>query len=280
MAADAFFPELPRRILGWSPRSSLILVVSHAIIVCFPQCIVIVCVSRRVSSLPVFLAEYTAPRLLCYCQDTGIFTLGHRARVIFRVPSLLVFPCSFASGTARARSFCTHERSRTTESTVFEHIHHKDRRQLQLFHRLALHDRTASYVCARSRHICSISFWSLCTDMYRRIETSTCRLCKAADVQRSGPGPGRRAHEAVLSMGITITRRPSTISPSTSSSCSGHLSRQNTYRGVPSQGRHRSKVCACRRQQEPRLTAGITGRQRVKEDPLVEGIMCITRPAA
>ena len=145
-----------------------------------------------------------------------------------------MFPCSFASGTARARSFCTHERSRTTESTVFEHIHHKDRRQLQLFHRLALHDRTASYVCARSRHICSISFWSLCTDMYRRSETSTCGLCKAADVQRSGPGPGRRTREAVqhltqfldhvLSMGITITRRPSTISPSTSSSCSGWAS--------------------------------------------------------
>ena len=44
---------------------------------------------------------------------------GHRARVISRVPTLLVFPCSFASGTARARSFCTNERSRTTESTVF-----------------------------------------------------------------------------------------------------------------------------------------------------------------
>ena len=26
-----------------------------------------------------------------------------------------------------------------------------------------------------------------------------------------------------------------------------HLSRQDTFRGVPSQGRHRSKVCACRR---------------------------------
>ena len=39
---DAFFPKLPRRILGWSPRSSLILVVSHAISLC---------VSRSVSSL-------------------------------------------------------------------------------------------------------------------------------------------------------------------------------------------------------------------------------------
>ena len=30
-----------------------------------------------------------------------------------------------ASGTARARSFYTHERTRTTECTVFEHSHHK-----------------------------------------------------------------------------------------------------------------------------------------------------------
>ena len=73
-------------------------------------------------------------------------TSGHRARVIFTVLPLLVFPCSFASGTARARSFCTHERSRTTESTVFEHIHHKDRRQLQLFQRLPLRRGRASFV--------------------------------------------------------------------------------------------------------------------------------------
>ena len=33
-----------------------------------------------------------------------------------------------------------------------------------------------------------------------------------------------------------------------------HLSRPDTSRGVPSQGRHRSKVCACRSLQEPRLT--------------------------
>ena len=54
-----------------------------------------------------------------------------------------------ASGTARARRFCTHERTRTTESTVFEHIHHKDRRQLQLFQRLAV---------SFSRHIRLTSF--------------------------------------------------------------------------------------------------------------------------
>ena len=38
---------------------------------------------------------------------------------------------------------------------------------------------------------------SLFVFMCRRSETSTCGLCKAADVQRSGPGPGRRAPEAV-----------------------------------------------------------------------------------
>ena len=58
---------------------------------------------------------------------------------------------------------------------------------------------------------------SLCVFMCRRSETSTCGLCKAADVQRSGPGPGRRAHEAaqrqtqfldhVLCLGSTITSR-------------------------------------------------------------------------
>ena len=38
---------------------------------------------------------------------------------------------------------------------------------------------------------------SLFVFMCRRSETNTYGLCKAADVQRSGPGPGRRAHEAV-----------------------------------------------------------------------------------
>ena len=46
-----------------------------------------------------------------------------------------------------------------------------------------------------------------------------------------------------------------------------HLSRQDTSRGVPSQGRYRSKVCASRRQQEPHLTAGAMVRQRVKLAP-------------
>ena len=52
----------------------------------------------------------------------------------------------FWSGTARARSLCTQQRSRITESSVFKQIHHKDRRQLQLSRRRWLHDCTASYV--------------------------------------------------------------------------------------------------------------------------------------
>ena len=78
-----------------------------------------------------------------------------------RVSSLLgISVFFFASSAARARSFCTHRCSRITESTVFNRTHHKDRRQLQVFQRPALHDRPAQagYVCSRSRHICSISF--------------------------------------------------------------------------------------------------------------------------
>ena len=43
-------------------------------------------------------------------------------------------------------------------------------------------------------HICSVSLFVFTC---RRSETSTFGLCTAADVRRSGPGPGRRAHEAV-----------------------------------------------------------------------------------
>ena len=84
---------------------------------------------------------------------------GHRARMNLFAESrhCFAFRCFFASGAARARFFCTHQRSRMTESTVFKHIHHKDRRQQQLFQWLALHDCTASYVRSRSKHIFSAS---------------------------------------------------------------------------------------------------------------------------
>ena len=46
---------------------------------------------------------------------------GHRARVILlqSIIIALYFGVFFASGAARARSFCTHQRSRITESTFF-----------------------------------------------------------------------------------------------------------------------------------------------------------------
>ena len=65
-----------------------------------------------------------------------------------------------------------------------------------------------------------------------------------------------------------------------------HLSRQDTSQRVPSQGQGSgARVCACRRLQEPRLTAGTMGRQRVKEGPPGRGDTVfvhnpITRPAA
>ena len=43
-----------------------------------------------------------------------------------------------------------------------------------------------------TRHICSVS---LCVFLCRWSETSTFGLCRAADVRRSGPGPGGRTHE-------------------------------------------------------------------------------------
>ena len=158
---DAFFPlarapAATRRILGWSPRSSVMLVVSHAIALCFPKSLVIACVFRW------------------FC----------------------------ASGAARARSFCTHQCSR------------KDRQQLQLFPAAGA-ARPHGKLCVHSfkTHLPDLFFVCMC----RRSETSTFGLCKAADVQRSGPRPGRRAHEAaqrqtqfldhVLCLRNTITSR-------------------------------------------------------------------------
>ena len=68
----------------------------------------------RASPLLVFPPEYR--HCLCVPQSIAIACVS-----VFN-----------ASGTARARSFSTHERSRTTESTVSEHIDHKDRQRLAL----------------------------------------------------------------------------------------------------------------------------------------------------
>ena len=162
-----------------------------------------------------------------------------------------------ASGTARSRSFCTHERSRTTESSVFEHIHHKDRRQLQLFQRLALRRDWASF-CDICQHTSSrppfaglsVAPWNKgdmgdgvptdqlshnhcdCTDShcYSHIVTSCVFVLVLHSHHKSIGGRLLLLPQAARD-GLALC----------------HLSRQDTSRGVPSQGRHRSKVCACRR---------------------------------
>ena len=103
--------------------------------------------------------RHAATRLLCNCQDTGILTpqwppctCDLQSTVIACVSVFLCFRRSTRTQFAHASVFTNHR------IHSFKQIHRRDRRQLQLFQRLALHDRTASYVCARSRHICSISF--------------------------------------------------------------------------------------------------------------------------
>ena len=164
-----------------------------------------------------------------------------------------------ASGTARARIFffCTHEPSRTTQSTVFEHIHHKDRRQLQLFQRLALRRGRASF-CDICQHTSSrppiaglsVTPWNKddmgdgvptdqlshnhcdCTDSHcnSHIVTS-CVFVLVLHSHHKSIGGRLRLLPRAARDGLALC----------------HLSRQDTARGVPSKGRHWSKVCACRR---------------------------------
>ena len=174
--------------------------VSRHLFVCFPQCIVIACVSRRVSSLLVFLLGFS------------------------RVSSLLVFRYYFASGTARARSFCTHQRPRITKSADLKHIHHKDRRQLQLSRRRWLHDCTASYVRSFKTHISSRSLFprhwpvSALPPAKRRARLNTCR---------SRPVRARCTRCRCCNVCSCVTF-PSQVhrrqTPPTSSSCSGRAS--------------------------------------------------------
>ena len=96
-----------------------------------------------------------ATRLLCNCQDTGTLTPQWPPCACDLQSTTIACVSVFsASGTARARSFSTHERSRTTASTVSVHIDHKDRRQLQLFQRLALRRGRASF-CNICQHTSS-----------------------------------------------------------------------------------------------------------------------------
>ena len=85
-----------------------------------------------------FLAEYR------HC----LFPAEYRHCLCFRV---LLHQAQHAHAV-----FYTQERSQTTQSTVFEHMHHKDRRRLQLFQRLALRQGRASF-CDICQHILAAS---------------------------------------------------------------------------------------------------------------------------
>ena len=98
-----------------------------------------VCVARSVSSLLVFPAEIR--HCLCFFLVSAEYL------------HCLCFVFLLRPAQQRARSFCTHQRPRITKSAVLKHIHHKDRRQLQLSRRRWLHACTAGYERYRSRHI-------------------------------------------------------------------------------------------------------------------------------
>ena len=99
-----------------------------------------------------------ARRLLCNCQDTSILTSQWPS--CCRVSSLLgisvfffLLPVQHAHAVFARIGVHESQNPQFLTAPIT-----KDRRQLQLFQRPALHHRTASYVCSRSRHICSISF--------------------------------------------------------------------------------------------------------------------------
>ena len=158
-----------------------------------------------------------------------------------------------ASGTARARSFCTHERSRTTESTVFQHIHHKDRRQLQLFQRLALRRGRASF-CDICQHTSSrppiaglsVAPWNK-DDMGDGVPTDQLshNHCDCTDSHCNSHIVTSCVFVLVLhshhkSIGGRLFLLPRAARDGLAL-C--HLSRQDTSRGLPPQGGNWSKVC-------------------------------------
>ena len=215
---------------------------SRHLFVC-SQSIAIACVSCRVSPLLVCPSEYR--HCLCFfCWFSQSTTIA----------CVSVFS---ASGTARARSFSTHERSRTTESTVSEHIDHKDRQQLQLFQRLALRRGRASF-CNICQHTSSqppiaglfVTPWNK-DDMGDGVPTDQLshNHCDCTDSHCNSHIVTSCVFVLVLhshhkSIGGRLLLLPRAARDGIAL-C--HLSRQDTSRGVPSQGRHWSKVCACRR---------------------------------
>ena len=185
-----------------------------------------------------------ATRLLWYCQDTGILTPQWPPCACDLQSTAIACVSVFsASGTARARSFCTHERSRTTESTVFQ--------------RLALRRGRASF-CDICQHTSSrppiaglsVAPWNK-DDMGDGVPTDQLshNHCDCTDSHCNSHIVTSCVFVLVLhshhkSIGGRLLLLPQAARDGLAL-C--HLSRQDTSRGVPSQGRHRSKVCACRR---------------------------------
>ena len=107
---DAFFPlpDLPRR-RGESLGGVRVLQSRHRF-VCFPQILVIACVFPQ------------SIVIACVFPQSIVIACVFPQSIVIALVFVFFF---FASGAARARSFCTHQRSRITESTVFKHIHHR-----------------------------------------------------------------------------------------------------------------------------------------------------------
>ena len=119
---------------------------------------------------PVCLGDATTPLLesafITHFWLSHAITLRGSRRVS---PLLVYFGVFFCVWDSTRTQFLHHQRPPIIESTVFKHIHHKDRRQLQLSRRRWLHDCTASCVRSRSRHIFSDSLGTLRADETRQV---------------------------------------------------------------------------------------------------------------
>ena len=122
--------------------------------------------------------------------------------------------------------------------------------------------------------------------MYRHVPTERDKYAWLVQTRRRPDPEGGLTRQTqfldhVLSMGITITRRPSTISPSTSSSCSGwaslvssvktrHISWSSLSGKASEQG-----VCVQKVAGAASLDRWDHGAPMGQRGPLVEGIMCL-----
>ena len=159
-----------------------------------------------------------------------------------------------ASRTARARSFCTHERTRTTKSTVVEHSYHKSigggcRRSWRRASRLG--QPLSLLICSQDT-----SSRSLFAGALASVSVAFKKARKAEHVPFASRA--RQVHEVPMLLCVcscvTLPSQddlPQCLRLLPRAARDGlalcHLSRQDTSRGVPSQDWHRSKLCAYRR---------------------------------